>query len=151
GDGRRHLLADRDRNLLANRLRLVDRAVDVLDHGSRNQDLPFTPGAGALVEAAVDADRLAGHIAALDAPFAALAGHLLADRPGHADRLADVAVLGLGNGIANGLAHRLHGRGLDRAAHRIATFPQHRLAHGTANGIGARLHLGPSHRYTNRV
>src|SRR5262249_25730059 len=61
-----NLLAHRRRHLLADDLRFVHRAAHVLDHCSRAAHCSFAPRAGALVQAAVDAHRLARDVVALD-------------------------------------------------------------------------------------
>src|SRR5262249_26812502 len=102
-DGVGDLLADREGNLAANDLGLVDGAADVFDHGLGAADGSLAPGARALVKAAVDADRLARNVDALDDLLIAGTGDGLDDGPGDADRFADFTAAGLGHGPIAGL------------------------------------------------
>src|SRR5262249_27248692 len=95
----RDLLADVHRDLLADDLLLVDRPPHVLAHVPRPAHLPLAPGAGALDEAAVDADGLAGDEIPLDLNLVDRAADLLRFGPGHADRLALLAVRRLVHGL----------------------------------------------------
>ena len=151
-DGVRDLLADGHRHLLADDLRLVDRAGDVLDDRPRAADRLLAPGAGALVEAAVDADRLAGDVVPLDDRLVVRCGMTgLHHGPGHADRLADLAAGGLGDRLVAGLAHRLVRGRLDGPADRVAALLHDGLADRPADRVGAGPHLGAPDRDLDRV
>src|SRR5208282_4278222 len=151
GDRGRHLLANRHRDLLADGLGLVHRAVHVLDDRLRAPHLLFAQGGRALDQAAIDADRLAGDVGLLHGPLATLACDLLGDRPGHADLLADVAILRLGDCLADRLAHGLHRGRLDGPANGVAALLQHGLTHRAADRVRAGLDLGPLDRHLHGV
>src|SRR5262249_53396613 len=140
------LAADGHRHLLANDLRFIDGARDVLDHRPGATDLPFAPGPGALHQAAVDADQLARDVVALDRRLVHGAADLLRGGPGHADRLAHLATGRLGDGLVAGAADSLVRRRLHGAADRVTAFLQDGLAHRAADRVGARPQLGPLHR-----
>src|SRR5262249_50758475 len=123
----------------------------VLNDGPGAADLPLAPGAGALDEAAVDADCLAGHEVALNRGLVDRPADLLHHRLRHADRLALLAIAGLLHFLVTGLAHRLVSRRLPRPADRVPALLHDGLAHRPGDGIGLRAHLGATDRDLDRV
>jgi hypothetical protein len=113
--------------------------------------LPLAPGAGALDQAAVDADHLPRDVIALDRRLVHGVADLPHDRPRHADRLTDLARGRLVDGLVTGATHGLVRRRLHGVAYSVPAFLQHGLAHRAADRVGAGSQLSPLHRHAHGV